>query len=238
MYAPVMNIANALLPSASRHQLRARMRRLWRPALLGTLRRTTPLSDRWGADRGTSVDRYFIEQFVAEHRGDIRGRVLEVRDRRYTTRFGVAVKHSDVLDIDRSNSEATIHADLAAAHEIPSSQFDCFIITQTLQFIYGTRAALAHAHRILRPGGALLVTVPSVSRMACKHDYWRFTGASCSELFGELFAPDHFTVRSYGNVLVCNAFLYGMAAEELSAGELETVDDRFPLLVAIRAVKG
>lgn len=237
MYDPVMTLARPFFPFVPPDRLRQRLCRLRRPASFGTLRRTTPLSDHWGAERGTPVDRYFIERFIAEHRGDIRGHVLEVRDRRYTSRFGVAVERSDVLDIDTSNAEATIYADLAAAHVIPSGQFDCFILTQTLQLIYDTRAALAHAHRILRPGGVLLVTVPSVSRLACDRDYWRFTAASCSELFGRLFTADQLTIRTYGNVLVGAAFLFGMAAEELSARELDATDDRFPLVVAIRAVK-
>ena len=37
------------------------------------------------------MDRYFIEQFLAAHRQDIRGRVLEVKDNEYTTRFGTDV---------------------------------------------------------------------------------------------------------------------------------------------------
>ena len=49
-------------------------RRLIRPARLGTLRRTTPLSTVWGADRGTPLDRFYIEGFLEEHLSDIRGR--------------------------------------------------------------------------------------------------------------------------------------------------------------------
>ena len=33
-----------------------------------------------GRDRGTPIDRHYIERFLDEHRADIRGRVLEVRD--------------------------------------------------------------------------------------------------------------------------------------------------------------
>ena len=53
---------------------RKRLRRLVRPAWLGTIRRTTPLSERHGYDRGTPVDRYYIERFLEEHRRDIRDR--------------------------------------------------------------------------------------------------------------------------------------------------------------------
>ena len=60
-----------------------RLRRLRRPAWLGTLRRTSPLSDVFGLDRGKPVDRRYTEAFLDRHRQDIRGRVLEVKDSRY-----------------------------------------------------------------------------------------------------------------------------------------------------------
>jgi SAM-dependent methyltransferase len=216
------------------------MTRLRRPALLGTLRRTTPLSDHYGRDRGTPVDRYYIEQFLAAEQQAIRGRVLEVLNREYTDRFGTAVAASDVLDIDADNPLATVVADLAAADAVPTGGYDCFILTQTLQYVYDARAAVAHAHRILSPGGTLLCTVPVVSRIdrsALESEYWRFTAATCSRLFGEMFGPESVTVRARGNVLTAVAFLVGMAAEELSSGELERDDPFFPILVSVRATK-
>jgi hypothetical protein len=131
---------------------RQRVRRLLAPAWLGTLRRTTPLSSRWGTDRGTPVDRYYIERFLDAHRGDIRGRVLEVKDSTYTEQFGGGVTVADVLDADRRNAQATVIADLAAADSVPGNSYDCFILTQTLQLIYDTRGALRHAARVLREG--------------------------------------------------------------------------------------
>jgi SAM-dependent methyltransferase len=220
---------------------RQRLRRLMRPAWLGTLRRVTPLSRRWGEDRGTPVDRWYIERFLDAHRADIRGRVLEVKDGGYTRRFGHDVTALDVLDIYAANPEATIVADLTAADGIPASSYDCFLLTQTLQFIGEPRLALQHAHRILRPGGVLLATVPTVSRVIREfdylEDYWRFTTSACRALFAERFGATAIDVRGRGNVLVSIAFLAGLAAEELRRRELETDDPDFPLLVTIRAVK-
>ena len=219
---------------------RKRLQRLRRPAWLGTIRRTTPLSDHYGRDRGTPVDRYYIEQFLAAERAAIRGRVLEVMNRDYTVRFGAAVDRSDVLDIDPDNLDATIIGDLASADAVPTSSFDCFILTQTLQYIYDLEAAVAHAYRILGPGGTLLCTVPVVSRIdrrELESEYWRLTAAACSRLFGGVFAPDDVVVRGRGNLLAAVAFLVGMAAEELSARELERDDPFFPLIVTVRATK-
>jgi SAM-dependent methyltransferase len=218
----------------------ARLRRLRQPAFLGTIRRTTPLSDHWGRDRGTPLDRYYIEHFLAGASNVIRGRVLEVMNADYTRRFGTAVERSDVLDIDPANPAATIVADLANADHIPSETFDCFILTQTLQYIYDIRSAVGHAHRILRPGGTLLCTVPTVSRIARRElqsEYWRFTAAACSRLFGDVFAGGVVEVRSHGNVLAAVAFLVGMAREELSSRELDRADPFFPVIVTVQARK-
>ena len=53
-----------------------------RPASLapdfGALRRLQPFSTVFGSDRGTCIDRYYIERFLAANSSDIHGRVLEV----------------------------------------------------------------------------------------------------------------------------------------------------------------
>jgi SAM-dependent methyltransferase len=221
-------------------RLRHLLRRLFRAVRLGTVRPTSPISADFGYDRGTPIDRYYIEAFLRRQRSSIRGHVLEVKDSTYTDRFGSGVVQRDVLDIDPLNPLATIVADLANADEIPDAAFDCFILTQTLQFIYDTRAAIAHAHRILKSHGALLVTVPAVSPIVVDGqltDYWRFTSASCTELFGEVFGRDSIDVLSHGNVLTGIAFLAGLAQEDLTPQELETEDDRFSMLISVHAVK-
>jgi SAM-dependent methyltransferase len=217
-----------------------RVRRALRPASLGALRRTLPYSNVHGFDRGTPVDRYYIERFLSRYRHEIRGYVLELQDSSYTNRFGTDVVRADVLDIAPSNPAATIVADLTAADPIPADRFDCFILTQTLHLIYDVPAALRHARRILKPDGVLQATVPAVGRVPNAGDgtaYWRFTADSCVKLFGEVFGPANVTVAAHGNVLACVAHLMGMAYEELSPAELELNDQRFPLVVTVRAVK-
>ena len=60
------------MPAARQLPLRHRLRRVTRPAFLGTLRSSGPLSDNFGFDRGTPVDRYYIERFLYDNRADIR----------------------------------------------------------------------------------------------------------------------------------------------------------------------
>src|SRR5438552_609525 len=118
----VVNRLLSNLPARHADRLRLRLRRLSRPARLGTLRRTSPISDDFGYDRGTPIDRYYIEQFLAGRREHIRGRVLEVKDETYTNRFGIGVTQRDVIDIV-PNPNATIIANLAAADDVPAGTF-------------------------------------------------------------------------------------------------------------------
>jgi peptidoglycan/xylan/chitin deacetylase (PgdA/CDA1 family)/glycosyltransferase involved in cell wall biosynthesis len=208
----------------------------------GDLRRVEPLSPCWGLDRGQPIDRYYIERFLDRHRSDVRGRVLEVRDARYTRQFGgSAVISSDVVDVDATNDGATIIADLRSAGAIASGSYDCVILTQVLQFIDDIHAALAECHRILRPGGTLLATAPCVTRVDVETgpdgDYWRLTEASARKQFAAVFPADAFEVSTFGNVGACAAFLQGISAGEMTPADLDPADPAFPLLVAVRAVK-
>ena len=228
-------------PGRSASRLRAGLRTLAalrRPSRLRLLGSTSPVSGEWGYDRGLPIDRWYIERFLGRHRRDITGRVLEVKDSGYTDRFGYDLAERGVLDIDPANERATYVADLATGDELPGSAFDCFVLTQTLQSIYDVRGALDHAHRVLRPGGVLLLTVPVTSRVFDRPqaDFWRFTPLAVERLLRESFAGE-VDVRGHGNVLSQAAFLYGLAAEELTAEELETDDERFALIACARAVR-
>jgi SAM-dependent methyltransferase len=210
---------------------------------LGDLRRVTPIDSSFGLNRGKPVDRHYIEDFLRRNSRDIRGHVLEVAEDDYTLRFGgSSVTKSDILHVDGSNGRATVVADLADADSLPSDTFDCFICTQTLTYIYEVQRALATIHRILRPGGVLLVTVPGISQMSPYDrdrwgEYWRFTAQSLGRLLGESFGNEHVAVEAYGNVLASTAFLQGLCAEDLRRDELDHRDQRYQMLVAGRAVK-
>src|SRR5262245_32603403 len=129
-------LARRLMPRSIRPWLRARWKAISckPPAGLvrfGGLRRVTPISRVFGLDRGTPVDRYYIEHFLSAHAADISGRVLEIGEDTYTFQFGgERVVNSDVLHVEVSNPKATIVADLTDASNISSDEFDCIILTQ------------------------------------------------------------------------------------------------------------
>jgi SAM-dependent methyltransferase len=210
---------------------------------LGDLRRVTPIDTQFGGSRGQPVDRHYIERFLADNAADIHGRVLEVADGAYTRRFGGSrVTRSDVIHADFGNPAATVVADLAEALEIPSDTFDCFICTQTLTYIFPVQDAIATIHRILKPGGVLLATVPGISQMSPYDrdrwgEYWRFTTQSLRRLLSDSFKAENVCVEAFGNVLSSTAFLQGLAVEDLRHEELEHRDQRYEMLICGRAVK-
>ena len=209
----------------------------------GNLRRLAPFSRVFGLDRGLPIDRYYIENFLAQHAGDIQGNVLEFADNDYTLRFGgEKVARSEILQLTPDNPKATIVADITQANAIPSETFNCIICTQTLQFIYDVRVAIQTLHRILRPNGVLLVTFPGISQISRYDmdrwgDYWRFTTVSALRIFEETFPASHVEVEAHGNVLAAVAFLHGVVAEELNRKELDYRDPDYEVLITVRAVK-
>ncbi|WP_225207521.1 methyltransferase domain-containing protein [Novosphingobium huizhouense] len=150
--------------------LAARLRALRHRALLadtgridfGDLARVRPVSHGYGFSRGTPVDRFYIERFLARHAADIRGRVLEVADSRYCREFGRDVERQDVLNAIPS-PEATIFGGLGNPGTLPDDAFDCTVITQTLQYVFDLQAAVRQIGRSLKPNGVALATVPAIS---------------------------------------------------------------------------
>ena len=202
-----------------------------------------PVSREFGFERGRPIDRWYIERFLREHAADVRGRVLEVAESTYTRWYGGGeVTRSDVLYAAEGDPDATIVGDLVSGDGIPEGAFDCFICTQTLQFIGDVVAAVAGTRRALAPGGVLLATLPGMSQVsrvddAAWGDWWRFTARGAERLFAEVYGADNVEVRRHGNVQSAAAFLYGLAAEDLATADLERDDPDYHLLITVRAVR-
>lgn len=218
-------------------------RRLIRPrALYFLINTTAPASDYYGFDRGRPIDRLYIENFLEQNRHDIHGVCLELLNNNYTATYGREdVVKSDVLDIDETNKNATVIDDLRNLRKIADNTYDCIILTQVLQFIDDVDACVFECHRVLKNGGVLLATLPSVSRVDCiagvDGDYWRFTEASAKYMFKKLFKPEKLSVSTYGNVRSGISFYAGLAQEDVSVKMLEKNDPNFPLIVTVRAIK-
>lgn len=208
-----------------------KLARIKQPVLFNELNRTVPVSKIFGIDRGTPVDRYYIDQFLKVHSPDIKGRVLEIADDYYSRKYGSdCVEKYEILHASPDSCNATIVGDLTNKSTLPDGEIDCFICTQTFNFIYEVEKAVVGAHHLLKPGGVLLATVAGLSQISRYDmdrwgDYWRFTTASVQRLFEQVFG-DNVDVKSYGNVLAACALLQGAAVEDISNPAL--LDDNDP----------
>jgi SAM-dependent methyltransferase len=232
-----------LLPPSVRRRV---VRMLARPRVgsldFGDLRRTEPVSRLWGANRGTPIDRIFIEAFLGDHRAAVTGDVLEFGNRNYSTRFrNGRPGATDIFDVDPGNPNATLVGDLASPEGLPEEAFDCILCIQTLQFVRDLPTAFGALHAMLKPGGTLLLTVPGIAQIVQGarnpwEDYWRLTPSAVRLLASSAFPPERVrSVACFGNVLTATAFLQGIAAEELDPDELQQHDPAYPVIVALAA---
>jgi SAM-dependent methyltransferase len=200
---------------------------------------TEPISRSWGDDRGTPIDRYFIEKFLSENSDIIKGTVLEFGDDFYTSKFGgEKVTTSEIFNTTHGNGKATYVGNLEDISQIKSDYFDTIICTQTLHFVPDMNKAISTIYRILKPGGILLATMPGLSQIETLWlDYWRVTKYSAQLLFENSFEKNKLEIRHFGNVLAASSFLYGISAEELEKKMLDKIDENYHMLICIKAVK-
>jgi len=226
--------------------LLSRARGRWPPPVgavdFGQLGTTTPISLDFGWGRGTPIDRYYIENFLANRTADIRGRVLEIGDATYSQRYGGSrITKQDVLHLDVNHPHATLAGDLTQPDVLPNDTFDCILLTQTLQLIFDLEQAVRRLHAALRPGGVLLLTVPGISQID-RGEWgdrwcWAFTAVSIRKLFEPQFGPK-LEIRTHGNVFAAMAFLQGAALEEVDRARLDIHDPAYPVTITLRAQKG
>ena len=207
-------------------------RGLDRPAW-GNLRRVTPISATYGFDRGTPIDRYYVDRFFTAHRDLIKGRLLEIQTRDHIRRYGTEVVAADTLDISPA-FHPTHCCDLAQAGQVPTGRYDCFLLPNTLCFLRDLDAALGEARRIVRPGGAILATVPGfVPLTPDAADYWHASADGWRVVAARVWPDCKTTIETHGNCLAAAAAMYGIAVDELTARELDVNDPRYPVIVTI-----
>jgi SAM-dependent methyltransferase len=200
---------------------------------------TGPVSRTFGYERGTPIHRYYVDRFFESHAHRIRGRCLEFSDPGYVTRFGERrPSRIDVLDMTSENPNATLVADLTKPNDMPSDAFDCIVCVHVLHLVYEADAFTRELHRMLAPGGALLVAVPGTSMIDPNWtEFRRWTALGIETLFRQFFPSSAIHVESYGNSLAAAAEMRGLASDEIAPWELNAKDDIFPVEIGGLAIK-
>ena len=102
---------------------------------------------------------------------DVGGRIqpyrslLDGRVRRY---LAVDLRHTPLVHV------------IANGEHLPlkENQFDLVLCTQVLEYVPELRQMVAEIHRVLKPGGTLLLSVPAMFPADSESDLWRFTPGS------------------------------------------------------------
>jgi hypothetical protein len=205
-----------------------------------------PISSIFGIDRGTPLDRIYINRFLKQHSHSIRGNCLEVEDIVFTRKFGRPNHVPCVLRFTPTEGEKIqneLVADLTKPETLPESRFDTFICTQTLNFIFDLEPVINSIYKLLKPGGNALITVAGISQISRYDyerwgDYWRFTDKSLRKLLTRTFAEENCEIVTYGNVATSCLFLQGVSYEDIPDKKiLDVTDPSYQMVVCAIVTK-
>lgn len=198
---------------------------------------TEPISRQFGTERGAPIDRYYIEQFLKNHQEFIREDVLEIEDSTYTYKFsGEHLKKAIVMDVSSKEANITFNANLETGEGVQENIADCFILTQTLMYVFDLKTTAKSIGRLLKKGGVALITCSGISQNSrrCMDNYgcyFNFNKAVFEKMFEEEGDLQVLEVGSYGNVKTVSAHINGLCCEDLKEADFIPNDKYYPLIV-------
>ena len=194
----------------------------------GELRRTSPFCEVFGVGRGTPVDRHYLRVFLRSVVDTVRGDVVDIgghpADR---LSFGLHDLTSfRVVDLE-ARPGVDVVGDVHAPDLLPAASVDTVLLFNVLEHCHDPHRVAANVHGWLRRGGRCLVMVPNAQRLhGGPEDLWRFSEAGLARVFATYASVE---TRAYGNLTTVLASHLGIAAEELSAHELELAQADHPV---------
>lgn len=134
---------------------------------------TTPLHPLWLVRDG-------LRRGIADQQGYVVGRLLDLGCgwKPYAPLFTDQVTAHVGVDLPTSRSRSTVVDVYASGLALPfrAGAFDAVLCTEVLEHVPEPNQLLAEVARVLRPGGALVLTVPWLwATHELPHDYYRYT---------------------------------------------------------------
>ena len=120
------------------------------------------------------------------------GSILDIGGRRTGRRGNFSPPINNAVHWVAVNPDPEASPDLIAAlPHLPFSdgQFDIVICTEVLEYIKHTQDAIYEMHRILKPKGIAIISVPFLNRLHgdAQFDYYRFTASYLNMAFASTF---------------------------------------------------
>lgn len=154
----------------------------------------------WGFSAGTLA----LWRAARTNTAAVRGRVLDAGSGRGAWRDVIRSSGAEYESIDlapRGGDSPTWVGDIMRMPQIPDGRYDAVVSHQVLEHLPRPWEALAEFHRVLKPGGVLVVSAPHLSRRhELPHDYFRFTQEGISSLLNDAGFTD-VVVQPVGGLL-------------------------------------
>jgi len=101
----------------------------------------------------------------------------------------------------RGGDPTTWTGDLSDMPKVPTARYDTVVCHQVLEHLPHPQLALVEMHRVLKPGGRLILSAPHISRLhELPHDYFRYAPAGMRILLQDAGFVD-VELTAYGGVL-------------------------------------
>ena len=200
------------------------------------VRRLYPICNRFGFLRGTPVDRYYLQRFLGRVKDRISGVTVEIGGARDNPR---AFGWTNVTTYTSVNLEPSARIDRVGDANDPGllvpKSVDCVVALNVLEHCAEPWRVTTNIRTWLREGGRAVCMVPNAQRLhRMPQDYWRPLPDGMRSLFREFSQQE---VYQYGNPLTVMASYLGVAAEELTAEELDHCNFDYPVATCIVATK-
>jgi SAM-dependent methyltransferase len=117
------------------------------------------------------------------------------------------------LAVDLSDPEAGLHGDILSL-PVRSECADLVVCTEVLEHVFDTDKALTELRRVLKPGGALLLSTPLIMGRHERLDFHRFT-AECLTRFLAAAGFEKIEVEARGGLFSSLALLLTHIPEQL-----------------------
>ena len=95
----------------------------------------------------------------------------------------------------------------AMALPLGKASVDAMLVLEVLEHVPQPRDLLQEVQRVLKPGGTVIVSVPSAVPRHDDHDYWRYTAEGLNQLCSELFR--HGEIHIFGGTFEALGYLLG-----------------------------
>lgn len=202
----------------------------------GDFKREEPFCPRFGNLRGTAIDRYYLNKFIAEIRSEVKGVTLEIGGSKINRELYNFTNTSSYLTMDvDGGADLDIVGDAHDPNAVDEASLDSIVLFNVLEHCERPWVVVDNIYQWLKPGGQVFCLVPNAQRLhRTPRDYWRIFPDALDSLFARF--PQR-KLYVYGNLLTTMATYYGIASDELSREELDYYNENYPVANCIHAQK-